>query len=329
MKIVDQFSDPTLAVLARLVMGRPKVAAEIAETEIEPDTATALPDTAFAWPEKRAFPIHSREHTIISRVYRENLPAVPEYVDTALKQASEMYNVDETLFERTKQAAVIDDPEDYLLPDIKRLKVTCAEQVKVAEEKLINGYQKLSVEHRALACRRLLEKAAAYNVRLNPLMHKLAGYTMTSTQNLKDWIEARSEAAPAPYKEAFQKLAAAVKKLPAELRDRATQVKIAETITELDRRAGLSRHYGRRLPDPLQTVFNTEKVAGHGVDLNGTFVPTMRLAAYPATFYADVLGDDVVREAGDGRGGVDPWKLAAILETLPRDMKGILAQQIR
>jgi len=40
-------------------------------------------------------------------------------------------------------------------------------------------------------------------------------------------------------------------------------------------------------------------------------------------------GDDVVREASDGRGGLDPQKLAVILETLPRDMKLLLSQQMR
>src|SRR5262249_7012522 len=102
-----------------------------------------------------------------------------------------------------------------------------------------------------------------------------------------------------------------------------------EALDELDRKAGLERHYDRRLLDPLLTVFNTEKVAGPGVQLGGKFVPLTRLASYPATFYGDVLGDDIIREASDGRGGVDAHKLATILETLPRDMKMMLAQHIR
>ena len=58
-------------------------------------------------------------------------------------------------------------------------------------------------------------------------------------------------------------------------------------------------------------------------------MPMARLASYPASFYGDVLGDDLVREASDGRGGVDAEKLAAILGTLPRDMQQMLAQQMR
>lgn len=240
-----------------------------------------------------------------------------------------MYGVEESVFERAKVAAAPDDPEDYLLPEMKRLPVRSAEQVKTAEATLMAGYQKLAFENRALACSRLIEKAAAFGVRLNPLMHKLAGFTVSSTSVVKDWLGARKEAAPAEYKEAFQKLADAMKGQPSEIRDREVLVKLAETIGELDKKAGLTKFYDRKLPDPLQTVFNTEKVAGHGVDLNGRFVSTTRLAQFPASFYSDVLGDDIVREASDGNGGVDAQKLATILETLPRDMKVLLSSHLR
>lgn len=330
MKIIDQFHDPSFAVLVHLVADRPKVASLVGDADIDDAELATLPDSAFAWPEKRAFPVHSKEHTILSRVYRENMPAVPVYVDEALKEACDIYGIGEDIFARQKQAAVEDNLDDYLLPDLKRLPVRSAEGVKVAEEKLLAGYTKLSVEHRAMACKRLMDKAAAFGVPLHPQMHKLAGFTVTTTDDLYRWIEARSEAAKAPeHKVAYQKLAHEVRRLPAELRDRPTQLKLADIIDELDKKAGLSRYYDRKLPDPLQTVFNTDKLAGSGVDLNGKFVPTTRLASYPSSFYADVLGEDLVREASDGRGGVDPYKLATILETLPRDMKGELARHMR
>lgn len=329
MKIIDQSRDPSLALLVNLVSDRPKVASLIAETDVEPEELEKLPDSAFAWPEKRAFPVHTREHAIMSRVYRENLPAVPSHVDATLKEACDIYGIADDVFAREKKASV-DNPEDYLLPDLKRLPIRSAEHVKIAEEKLLNGFTKLSVAHRAMACKRLVDKAAQYNVGLHPLMHKLAGFTVASTKVLTDWLEARKEAAQAAeHKLAFQKLANETRKMPAELRDRDQLVKMAEVIDELDKMAGLSKYYDKKLPDPILTVFNTDKIAGNGVDLNGHFVPLTRLASYPASFYADALGDDLVREASDGRGGVDPYKLATIIETLPRDMKGFLAQQMR
>jgi len=331
MSLIDQFRDPSMAVLVRLVADRPAVADFVKEAEVQPEDLETLPDTAFAWPEKRAFCIVSPEHAAMSRVYRENYRGpVPPHVDATLKEACEVYSIPESLFDRAKLAAVPDDPEDYLLPEMKRLPVRTAEQVKLAEEKLIAGYQKLSVEHRAQACKRLVDKAASMNVKLNPLMHKLAGFTVASTSIMKDWIEARKEAAQAPeHKAAFQKIADGLKGLPAEIRDRDSLVKIAEVVAELDKKAGLVKFYDRKLPDPMLSIFNTEKIAGHGVDLGGKFVSMDRLASYPSTFYGDVLGDDLVREASDGRGGMDVHKLAAILETLPRDMKAMLGQQMR
>jgi hypothetical protein len=328
MKVIDQFRDPSFAVFINLVRDRPWLADQVKEADVE--DLDDVPDSAFAWREKRAFAVHSRAHTIYSRVYRENSRGVPGEVDRILKEACDVYGLPDELFARPKTAAAADSPDDYLLPDLKRLRVKTAADVKVAEQKLLDGYTKLSVEHRALACRRLLEKAAALNVPLQPLMRKLAGFTVSSTQTLRDWIEARREATKEPrYKAAFQKLAEGLKNLPAEVHDREALVKIAEVIDELDKKAGLQRHYDRRLPDPLMSVFNTEKLAGPGVNLGGKFVPLTRLASYPATFYGDVLGHDIVREASDGRGGVDAHKLAMILETLPSDMKMMLAQHIR
>lgn len=327
--MVDQYRDPTLALLIQLVAGRPKLAAAVGDVDIQPDELDTLPTSAFAWPEKRAFPLHTKDHAMLSRVYRENSTNVPAHVDAALKEACDLYGVDDSLFTRVKQAAPVDNPENYLLPDRKLIPVRNAEEVKLAEEKVIAGYTKLSVETRALACTRLVEKAAHFGVTLKPMTHKLAGFTVTSTQILKDWLGARTEAAPAQFKEAFQKLADAVGALPAEIRDRATQIKLAEVIDALDKKAGLVRHYDRKLPDPMLSVFNTEKVAGQGVNLGSKFVSMTRLASYPASFFGDVIGDDLVREASDGKGGMDPYKLAAILETLPLDMKNVLAQQMR
>lgn len=329
MAVVDQFHDPSFALFINLTKNRPQIVERVKEADVQEEELATLPDNAFAWPEKRAFPVHTAEHAVFSRVYRENVLNVPPYVDQTLKEACEVYGVDEALFARPKLAMAPDDPEDYLLPEMKRLPCRNAEQVKLAEEKLLAGYTKLSVESRALACRRLIEKAAAFEVKLNPLMRKLAGFTISSTKIMRDWIEARREAAPEMYKSAYQKLADGLKGLPPEIRDREQLVKVAEVLCELDKKAGLQKHYDRKLPDPLLTVFNTDKLAGAGVNLGSKFVSMERLASFPATFYGDILGPDIVREASDNQGGIDPQKLAMILDTLPRDMKMMLAANMR
>jgi hypothetical protein len=329
MAVVDQFADPVMAHLVRRVSDRPKLAAAILDVDVDRAERDALPSTAFAWSEKRAFPVHTKEHAMLSRVYREGVPNVPAHVDRALKEACEVYGVDETLFVRAKVAAAPASDDDFLLPGLQRLRVTSAEHVKVAEDRLRAEGAKLSIVHRAQASKRLVEKAAQFNVPVRDEIRKMAGMTVTDRQPLVDWLEARSGAAPAEHRDGFQKLANAAKQLPLELRDRAQQIKLAEAIQELDTLAGLTGHYDRKLPDPLMTVFNSTKTAGPGVTLAGRFLPIERVAAYPSTFYSDVLGPDIVREASDVSGHMDPQRLAQVLETLPVDMQRMLSAQMR
>lgn len=328
MTVVDQYTDPVMAHLVRRVADRPKLAAVLQDVEVDCAESATLPSSAFAWSEKRAFPIHTREHAMLSRIYSEGVGNLPTHAANAIKQACEVFNIDEALFQRAKVAQAPVTADDYLLPDIQRLRVTNAAHVKEAEARLRDEGHKLTVAHRALASRRLVEKAAFHGVRVHDIIHKMAGLTVTSRQPLIDWLEARSDAAPAAHKAGYQKLAQVARQLPAELHDRNTQVKLAEAIGELDDLAGLSQYYDRKLPDPLWTVFNTDKIATAGITLAGRTVPLAQLANHPASFYADILGPDIVREATDAAGQLDPQRLAAVLVTLPVDMQRVLAAQM-
>lgn len=317
-----------MAYLIKRLDGRPKLAAAVMDVDIDVDQLKSLPNSAFAWEEKRAFPVHTAGHTLISCVYREGVANVPKHVDKALKEACDIYDIDTSLLTRQKVAAAPISPDDFLLPDIKKLRVTNAEQVKTAQEKLRSESFKLSAVSKATASARLMEKAASYGVQVHPDIKKMAGLTVTDTRELSRWLGARYEAAPLMHKESFQKLADTVNRLPAELRDRQQQMKLADAIQELDSLAGLQSYYNKRLPDPLMTVFNSTKIAGPGITLAGKFIPHERLASYPSSFYSDALGPDIIREASDNSGNMDTTRLAQILETLPLDMQRVLASQI-
>ncbi len=326
--VIDQFHDPVLGTLAKIASDRPRLASTMMSFDIDPSELDSLPDDAFAWPEKRAYPVHSREHATLSRAYRDGMGGkVPAHVDATIKEALEVYGVDEALFARAKVAAAAgpsDDMSDYLLPDIKRLRVTEAGHVKTAADRLIQQGDRLSPGHRVLAGARLVEKAAFFGVRISDEVRKMAGLVATSTPALADWLDARSQATSAEFRDGYAKLAAEVRRMPDELRDREVQARLASAIEELDELSGLDRQWGRRLPDPHTSVFNTTKVAGPGVTLAGQFIPMERMAAYPTSFYADALGPDIVREAIDLGGRIDVEKLAAVLSTLPVDMQRVL-----
>lgn len=326
---IDQFRDTTGIHLYNLVKDRPQLEELIKEAEVTEDQFNALPDTAFAWPEKRAFATHTKEHTILSRLYREKLASVPAHVDMALKEAYQVYELDDNLFARAKVASK-EDATFYLLPEDKKLSIKTANDLETVQRTLLSNLTKLSVENRALACTRLLDKAREFDkvAMLSPVVHKYAGYSYSDTQVLRDWLGARVTAARDNlYKAAYEKLATEIEKFPKEIRERDGLVKLADTIAELDKAAGLDKLYDKKILDPMATVFNTEKIASSGVDLNGKFVPMQRLASYEPSFYGDILGDDVVRDASIN-GALDIQKLATIIGTLPRDLKNILAKQM-
>lgn len=327
--LIDQTRDLSCIQLYKLVKDRPEVENHIKEAAFSEEEFSTLPDSAFAWPEKRAFPIHNREHTIISRLYRAKCANVPSFVDTMLKQASEMYDIPETLFEAQATKTAAHSADDYLLPTQRKLRVKCAGDVTKAQEAILKNAANLSPLLRAQCATKLVEKAAKYNVALDAKIHAFAGETVSKTATLIDWVNARAAASTDLHRKAYEKLASDLRTQPKEIRDRDGLVKVAEAIHELDKTAGLTKHYGKRLPDPLDTVFNTtDKIAARTVDLNGRRVSLDKLAAYPTEFYGDILGDDLVREASHN-GSLDFDKLATIIDTLPRDLKDILARQMR
>jgi hypothetical protein len=330
--VVDQYSDPSFGFLVRQVKAMPAIEPFVKNASIEAGDTDNLPDTAFAWPSQRKYPIHTPEQATLSYAYSKLASAIPAEVETNLKTALEVYGVSLDIFNTatTEKVAALED-DAYLLPEMKLFPVTDAASVKYAEQRVLSQITKLSLENRATVCGNLVKKADHFKVNLHPEVLKLAGFVVSSTAQVRDWLSARAEALPVEkhlYKAAYEALAEGLKGLPAESRDRPGLLKLASAIAELDEQAGLDKHYDRKLPDPLQTVFNTRKVASEMVDLNGTMVPLSKLAALPATFWEDLGGRELSDELCPG-GKMDNSKLAMIVDTLPLDLKVILRAQLR
>jgi hypothetical protein len=321
-RIVDQYSDPAFAGMVQQLARMPQLEAFVKEASIEPGEDQALPDTAFAWPDQRKFPIHTPEHAALSQMYAKLASHVPGEVQDAIKTALEVFGVPETVFaEQVKVAAARDD--EYLVPALKLFPVRDAADVKYAEQQLLEQISKLDLDTRVQACGNLVKKAAEFKAPLHPEMQKLAGFVVSSTQELRTWLDARASALTPTHhmeKAAYEKLSSELARQPAESRDREGLLKVADVIATLDERTGLDKHYDRRLPDPMRTVFNTSKLAADTVDLAGTMVPVAKLAQLPMTFWQDLGGDELRDEIFPG-GSLDRSKLAMIVETLPLDLK--------
>ena len=338
MDIRDQYHDPAYGTLYHLLQARPTAAAFVKSAELDPARAETLPDTAFAWPARRLFPIDSAENTVLSSLYREKTAAVPAEVDAELERAQDIYGVRDVVVQARKEAqvaeqvktAAVEKEAVYLLPRLSRLRVKTAADLKVAEKLLIEQYPRLSMEDRAEGFTNLVKVARELNVSLEPLTHRMAGMTVCTTKVAADLIEARRMATKEPlFQQGYEKLAAAVRRSGREMiQDRDELVALADAVAKLDKEAGVDRLYDRKIPDAVQTVFNTTKLAEPMIDLAGRDVALSKLAALPATFWEDVVGKDLLRDITDGSGRIDNTKLGQVVPTLPLDLKLILKHQV-
>jgi hypothetical protein len=326
----DQTNDAGFATLRVLLERYPGLREMSKTAELEPAEFSSLSDEAFAWPGRRVFPLHNREHAALSIAYSKVASEkIPTDVIENLKKAAEVYAIPLEFFNSPKLEKRASS-EFWLLPEKKRFRVASAEDVKVAETILHEKYAQLATEDRAEAFFQLHKAAEYYNVVLTPSTEKLAGFTITSTQILKDWLEARKEAAlklGSALAPLYDKLAQQYAGVRPFITDRTDQLKLAGLINDLDKQSGVATYHGKKIPDPLQTVFNTEKLASDAFNLGGYTFSLKKLASIPPSFWADALGDDVLREIAPD-GNVKMSMLKEILPTLPQDLKLTIGRQL-
>ena len=327
--IIDQTNDTGFARLRVLMSQFPEVRGLTKTADVGPEEFQSLPDTAFAWPGRRQFPIHTKEQAVISLGYRKFASEIPQEVDMMLKKAAEVYQIDTKIFDKTvtKQAS----QEQWLLPDRQRFKVASAEDVKYAVGVLHEKYATLSIEDRTQAFFRLCKFAEQYSVPLSPATHKLAGFTLTSTKTLKTWVDARKMAAEnlgSNLAGAYEKVAGMFDKVEPFIKDRPYQLKLASVLAHLDRESGVDKYYGKSILDPIRTVFNMDKLASETVKIGaGMLASKQLLSALPLTFWEDALGPEIAKEIAPG-GEVNVELLEQVLTTLPADIKATVQRQL-
>jgi hypothetical protein len=330
-KIIDQFSDPSFRKLAQIIRRHPETQELIKTAEMDPEANGQRPSSAFADSVNRRFPIDTPDHAVLSRLYMEKQAGVSPEVLDACDKALDLYGVELDLEEKlaTTKAAAPFDPDDYLLPEIRRMVVKTAEDVATAADVICQNHRTFDIDSRARACTRLVKKAADHGVPLPPDILKFAGVTMCDVPTLRDWIGARAAATTDPtIRWGYDKLASELESFPALCGDRDELIKVAAAIGELDEAAGLGQHYDRRLPDPLRTVFNTTKVADDMLELAGAQVPVDQLLSIPPEIYQDVFGEDLAAEFVGPDGDIDVEQMKVILPTVPYDLQKALAAQM-
>lgn len=318
MPIFDQFHDPGYGRLKHLLDAHPGVADLIKEASIE-DTEPDLPPGAYAWPERRLFPVHSREHAVLSNLYLKTASSdPPPHVFAKIADALEAYDVPAHVFARAEPKVASED--ECLFPG-GLYPVRSPEEVKTAETKLLPQVAKLDGATRLRVFAKLASAAEVHGVKLTPESLRLACKTASNPERLATHLEARAAATTdAAIRAKFAALAGAVRRSPRELREETTRVKIARVVQELDREAGIEPRYDRDFEDAARTVSNTPKVAEATCDIGGRHFTHAELGRIPMDLYKHALGDDIGPAIGSG-GRVDPKLAAEVLATLPADMK--------
>jgi hypothetical protein len=330
MTTIDVTNDPAFSNLRVITERFPGLVEFAKSAELAPEEFNKLPDGAFAWPEKRAFPTHTKEHAAISQAYAKCAEVLPSHVRENIRLACDAHSVPDELFvpAQTKTASDV----YWLLPEQKRFRVTSAEEVAYAIDALEKRAYTLSEEQKVEAYSNLVKVAEVFGVKTSPELQKFAGNTLTDTEVLADWLDARAEAADRVGNKIaaveYKSLGQSYRHVNSYMSSRDDQVKLAQAIAELDKLAGIEKYVGKSLPNPFLTVWNTAKVAAEQLELNGMYFDKNKLAALPVSFWKDALGDDFVAEFAPG-GVVDPAQLEAVLQTLPADMKATLVPQLQ
>lgn len=327
----DQYHDPGFGRLQHLLEAHPSAADRLKTAEID-DDGDALPPSAFAWPAQRLYPIHTPEQASLSHLYAKTSEvAVPKEVLAGIEEALDAYEIPRETFLPVvvKEAALAED--ECLFPEQRSYPVRSAVEVKLAEERLLAQVGKMMPESRAAVFSRLAKFATRHGHALHPLSAKFAGLTETDPHTLRTALHARAGATKqAALAAKYVELADAIGNNPRSLRDHDTRVKIAETIGTLDETDPfIQRRYDKGIPDPLLSVFNTEKRADEASVACGNHSHSLtRLAALDPKFYGDALGDDMIPEI-TSQGRLDVAKLAQVLPTLPTEMQRVLCQALK
>lgn len=334
MAIVDQRTDKRHQILYQLSQEQPGAIGALKHASVSTD---ALPKTAYAFPQAELFPIHTPDQAMLSKMYAvKQAHLVPTEVMSKIDSALEAYGVAPKM-QTEKVASEIDDSEHYLLPQYKALLVKTAEHVRPVTDALMEQRYQLTAQTMTDACTRLIKKAAALGLKKSDIpieVFKYAGLTACDAGLLLDWVESRAGVAPtSEMRDAYTKIAQAIEKnFPATgmIQDRNALVKIAGVIEQLDKEAELFPRYGRTLLDPIETVFNMDKIAGRELILAGKPVDEDLLAeiAENTGILRDVLGDELMRHIENSTGEIDTETMTTIMRTLPADLQQVLYTQI-
>ena len=292
--------------------------------------AAATPPEGFADPVNRCFPIFNEKAAAASSVYAEHQD-VPEGIKDQIKQAMDLFNVEVDVPE--EKVASAPDDDDFLFPEQRRVLVASEDQVKTAEVLLKVHRETMPIITRTYAYRRLREKSASFGVDLDADSLQYCGDTRCHVPTLCENIYRRREHTLDPnVKQAFITLETQLRELGIEHIDDASENdKLAHLLLDLDEEAGIQKRYGRPgklgFPDPIMSVFNTDKTASDFIQMGGQEIPLDAIRGLDPEMIGDMVGEEFMEDIVDGNGDIDPQEFQQTLSILPADLQEEIVQR--
>ena len=325
--LLDIYGDKSLRGLAGITHKYPEYYDQIKDTEVDYDNIDQLPESAFAYPEERAYPIHNKEMALLSALYNNEYPVdgLPEHVTENFKKASYLYDFE---LPQAKPVSVVKEAalteEDYLLPSLKKFPVRNVNDVNLVQTIMVKNASQMGYDHLMEASNNLVKKASTLNMSLDsihPVVLKYAGYTKSNKEVLEAVIAGRAKYASEnkDISEAYLKLASAINDMDF---NRENLLKVAATLETLDDTANIRHLYDKTILNPIDSVFNTDKRVTLQMDKIAsdiTFTPdhAQRVSEEQVK---SILGHDVLDEARNVDGTLDRDKLIEVVNSLPSDM---------
>ena len=324
--MIDQNNDTTFSKLREILNDLPQIKPLIKKASVGEEVRSSLNIAAFADRANRRFPVNSAADTILSKAYATKVANLADGVMAEIDTALDMYRVDRNLFTTTKVAHAKREP-NYLLEGQRKWELSKDTSIKLAEQALFRNKNKLAPKTLSTASLKLIKEAHSRGEEVNTRTLKYAGLVQCDSKYASDWLEARAhKATNANVASAFTKLSGVMAKVDNSI-SRDDLIKVSSAINKLDKVAGFTKFYGRKLPDPVETIFNTKTAMQPILNLGGKDIPISKLMSVPPEAYGDILGSDIVDEITEG-GEIAPDKLSAILDTLPKDMKDSLVKEL-
>jgi|18_taG_2_1085343.scaffolds.fasta_scaffold04785_3 hypothetical protein len=325
--VIDQNTDVTFATLRSLVTMYPDLSEHVKTAQVGEHIRDSLPIAAFADQPNRMFPVHTPADAILSKAYATKVANLADSVTTQIDTALDMYGVSQDLFSTPKVAHIQEESPQFLVESQQKLAFYSHTPIAMGEEALIRNQSKLSSNSLSKGALTLVKEAHRRGENVSDWTLKYAGLVQCDSRETRDWLEARAhQTSDSNLKKAYSKLAHVADNLDDSL-GRDELIKLANTVSELDNLAGFGKYYGRTLPDPIATVFNTKTAMQPMLDLAGTAVPLEKLLSVAPETYGDILGSDIVDEISKD-GDILPDALTEIVDTLPIDMKKSLVKEL-